>query len=131
MSPSKILLLATVACLSGCASEIVRYPIELSNTKSLQSKNYVASQTALIHLDSGYERTINSGTEFVEFGMIKQGKVLKPTNAVFTIEGAHTHEAYLVLDNDRIVGFYLPVEKAFSPLSRATILPIQEKEPVK
>jgi hypothetical protein len=38
-------------------------------------------------------------------------------NDVFTIEGAHIHEAYLVVDaGDQLVGFYLPAEQAFSPM---------------
>ena len=35
---------------------------------------------------------------------------------VFTIEGANMHEAYLVLREGRVVGFYLPGERAFSAL---------------
>ena len=77
-------------------------------------------------MDSGYERTIKAGTEFVPAGTVKQGMVLKPTNTIFTIEGAHMHEAYPVVDNGRIVGFYLPVERAFSPLSQPVNLSIQE-----
>jgi hypothetical protein len=41
-------------------------------------------------------------------------------DTVFTIEGANTHEANLVVRDNRIVGFYLPAERAFAPLEPAT-----------
>ena len=114
--------------LTACASDVVRSPVELSALPAPQKK-YVASQPASIRLDSGYERSISAGTEFIEIGRIPQGSILKPTNTTFTIEGAHMHEAYPVLSNQRIVGFYLPVERAFSPLSQTTSLFIDERKP--
>jgi hypothetical protein len=122
-------LVCALLALSGCASDVVRHPAEVSALPAAQQKRYVASQTTSIRLDSGYERSISAGTEFVEIGRIPQGSVLKPTNTTFTIEGAHMHEAYPVLSNQRIVGFYLPVERAFSPLSQTTSLFIDERKP--
>jgi hypothetical protein len=131
MSSIRTFFIVTVFLISGCASEVVRYPTDLSAVAPATRKHYVALSAAVLPMESGYNRTINAGTQFVEFGFIKQGKVLKPTNTVLTVEGAHMHEAYPVIDNDRVVGFYLPVEKAYSPLSQAIILSIQEKESVK
>jgi len=37
------------------------------------------------------------------------------------VEGAHVHEAYLVVAGDRLVGFYLPVEKAYSPATPVSL----------
>jgi hypothetical protein len=48
-------------------------------------------------------------------GRTSEGDVYKPVGRVFTVEGAHIHEAYLVLVGNRLVGFYLPVERAFAP----------------
>jgi hypothetical protein len=39
------------------------------------------------------------------------------------------HEAYPVVQNQRLVGFYLPVERAFSPLSHSTNLLLEERKP--
>jgi hypothetical protein len=36
---------------------------------------------------------------------------------VFTLEGANIHEAWLVIRGAALVGFYLPAERAFSPLT--------------
>ena len=120
--------LAMALGVAGCASEIARYPAELTRARPPQDKIFVASQTVPVHPDSGYERSIKLGTEFVDAGGIAQGSILKPTNAVFTVEGAHMHEAYLVVNDGRLVGFYLPVEKSFSPLTESVTMPLEEKE---
>jgi hypothetical protein len=117
-----VLLLCFVA---GCASEIVRQPVELSERPSQQQKRYVASQPVPITFDSGYSRTIGRDTEFLEIGRIGQGAVLKPVDASFMVEGAHMHEAYPVVDKGRITGFYLPVERAFTPLSKPTTIVLE------
>lgn len=128
-SRSRALVVLLACCLAACASEVVRQPVEVSATPPQQQKRYFTSQPATIRLDSGYSRTIGRETEFVEIGRIRQGAVLKPVSTSFTVEGAHLHEAYLVVDNGRITGFYLPVEGAFSPLSLSTTLVIEERRP--
>ncbi|WP_300319696.1 hypothetical protein [Accumulibacter sp.] len=120
-------LLVMALGIFGCASEITRYPAELTRARQREDKILVASQTVPVHPDSGYERSIRIGTEFVDAGGIAQGSILKPINAVFTVEGAHMHEAYLVVNDGRLVGFYLPVEKSFSPLTLSIVLPLEEK----
>ncbi len=125
MKTPKILFLALLL-LCGCVAQVVRTPIELTAANQQEARRYITVYPVTIKLDSGYERRINAGVEFVEIGIISFGKVFRPTKTVFTVEGAHMHEAYLVLNNERIVGFYLPVEKAFSPLSQPVVLSIKE-----
>ena len=60
-------------------------------------------------------------------GRVAQGLVLKPTQTVLTIEGAHMHEAYAVHRDGQLVGFYLPVERAYSALPLPASMPLQEK----
>jgi hypothetical protein len=74
-------LFAMMLGLFGCASEITRYPAELSRARPSQDKIFVASQTVSVHPDSGYERIIKVGTEFVDAGGIanalrRRGQVL-------------------------------------------------------
>ena len=96
--------------LVGCALEVVRSPVNITLVKGSE---FVLTQPAYLVLDSGYQRTINSGTTFLEVGTTQYGVVLKPLNTSFTIEGAHMHEAYPVIKNGTVTGFYLPVEKYF------------------
>jgi hypothetical protein len=123
------LLFPAAMALAACASEVVRSPVQLSVVPPQEAKRYVAIKPAAIRLDSGYERSIASGTEFTEVGSLEQGRVLKPTSTTLTVEGTHMHEAYPVVNGERIVGFYLPVERAFSPLSYPTSLFTEERKP--
>jgi hypothetical protein len=125
MKKSKLLIAAAVVILSGCVAEVLREPVTLLAANPQMGKRYVTAQVVQIMLDSGYQRTINSGTEFEEIGTIQQGRVLRPLNSAFTIEGTHMHEAFPVVSNGRVVGFYLPVEKAYSPLSLTVMFPIK------
>ena len=68
-----------------------------------------------------YNRVLARGSRWQLVGTTPQGRVYRRSDGVFTVEGAHVHEAYLVLAADRLVGFYLPVEKAFSPTTPVTI----------
>ncbi len=115
---------AWLSGIGGCASEVVRDPVALSASKSSQTLQL--GSAAAVVLDSGYERQLAAGTVLVEFGRVPQGQVFKPLNRVLTVEGAHMHEAYPVLRGNSIVGFYLPVEKAFSPLSRPVSLQFEQ-----
>ena len=79
----------------------------------------------------GYRRTIREGSVWTRVGRVSQGEVYKPTNQVFVVEGTHVHEAYLVLDDNQVVGFYLPVERAFAPAPNETktTLSIRRRNP--
>lgn len=116
--------LALLFLLSACAPEVVRRESALSPA-SANAAHYTVVAPVSVRLDSGYNRTLAAGTRFVEAGTIAEGRVLKPVNTVFTVEGTHQHEAYLVERSGRLVGFYLPVERAFSPLSSPVAIQIQ------
>lgn len=92
--------------------EVVRAPADFVALSQAQARRIVIVRPAEITLESGYRRTINAGVVLLEVGIVSAGHVFKPVNTVFTVEGKHMHEAYLVLRNERVVGFYLPVEKA-------------------
>lgn len=118
--------LGCLLLLAGCASEVTRHPAELIPAPA--AVRYVLTRPLTVELDSGYTRSVPAGTEFVEVGSVQQGKVLRRTDGgVFTVEGAHVHEAYPVVQSSRLVGFYLPVEKAFSPLAHPIAVPIEER----
>ena len=112
------LMLCLAAMLaSGCASEVKRAPAELAATQPEQGRRYVTTLAVEARPESGYPRSIRAGTAFVVVGRVAQGLVLKPTQTVLTVEGAHMHEAYAVHRDGQLVGFYLPVERAFTSLA--------------
>ena len=109
--------------LAACAPEVVRRDSALMLPSTVA--HYTVASPLSVRLDSGYSRTLAAGVRLADAGMIPEGRVLKPVSTVFTVEGTHQHEAYLVERSGRLVGFYLPVERAFSPLSESVPIQLQ------
>ena len=102
-------------CLSACAvqhtpSQLVALP------SSAPARTRTLVQETEIKLDTGFVRSLKSGSTWQQLGAIPDGEVYRPVKDVFTLEGANIHEAYLVVRGDLLVGFYLPAERGFSPM---------------
>ena len=69
-----------------------------------------------VDLPTGYRSTLRQGTTWQLIGTLPYGKVYEPADSVLTVEGRHIREAYLVVKDGRLMGFYMPVEDAFSAL---------------
>jgi hypothetical protein len=111
--------------LAGCAASVTHTPANLTPVADTVSLSFVTlAQAVEIRLDTGYTRTLKAGSTWRRAGRIAQGEVYKPHNGVFTLEGAHIHEAWLVIADGRLAGFYLPVERGFSPIDRTIDLPL-------
>lgn len=91
-------------------------PSTQAGQQSLKTKTL--SHAADVQLDTGYSRALKAGSQWVHIGTVRQGDVYKPYKDVFTLEGAHIHEACLVVAEGQLVGFYLPVERGFSLLAK-------------
>jgi hypothetical protein len=117
-------------CLSivtGCAVE--QHAVQFSPL----AKNEHPSLSRLdqridFQLNTGYSRSLKSGSLWRDVGTVAQGEVFKPYQDVFTLEGSNVHEAYLVVANNTLTGFYLPVEGSFSPLSPKIPLTFSKQE---
>jgi hypothetical protein len=107
--------LCVAVAVSACATDVLRTPAALDPAPSSDRASFHVAEEASVRSTSGYRRVIAPGSGWTLRGRIAQGAVYARRDGVFTIEGAHVHEAFLVLDGNRLVGFYLPVERAFSP----------------
>jgi hypothetical protein len=127
-----LLVALAVLGLAACAPEVVRQPTVLTPlTEQPGGSIEVLREASVAVGPMGYRRTIREGSVWTRVGRVSQGEVYKPTNQVFMVEGTHVHEAYLVLDGDQIVGYYLPVERAFAPTpdDKKTTLSIRRRDP--
>ena len=106
----------SVLGLVACAPEVVRRPTQLTSVAEEAKDTIEIVETVPVSVGPGYRRVIRRGSLWTRIGRSVEGEVFKPVDGVFTVEGAHVHEAYLVLDGDLLVGFYLPVERAFAPV---------------
>lgn len=114
MKKMPVLLLFAALNLGGCAA-VSHSPATYTPSPSAAQPRMLA-RSAEIDIGTGFKRVLRAGSRWVAAGSIAQGTVHKPVGDVLTLEGSHVHEAWLVIDGDRLVGFYLPVERGFTAL---------------
>ena len=116
-----LLLVAIAAMLAGCASEVVRTPATLGSAAAGERPRIELTEATTLQLSSGYNRVLPAGSLWELRGTLPQGNVYKRVDGIFTVEGAHVHEAFLVVSGNKLVGYYLPVEHAFSPAEAVSL----------
>src|SRR5262245_27722427 len=118
LSPQKGLAaaLAVAALLCGCASPVRTEPVKFTPLAQQPAPMIQLQSGAVASLATGFPRTLNAGSQWRLAGSVTQGQVYRPVNTVFTIEGRHVHEAYLVVSGGKLVGFYLPGEANYAAL---------------
>ena len=116
---SLISIVASTILVYGCAFDVLKIsknPVLLDD--SLSEKPILLIEENLeITLSTGYKRTLKSGTKWHYVGQISYGDIYKTKDQILTIEGSNIYEAFIVVSEEQLVGFYLPVEQSFSPLS--------------
>jgi hypothetical protein len=135
---------------SGCAfnlTDVTYSPAQLQPLPP-QSRSFVLTKAVQIsHAPCGYDRTLRQQTRWDceenalasprfssvvvtvrrhdhSVGSITEGEVFRSRDQVLTVECSNVFEAYLVVSGDRLVGFYLPVQKGFVALSPPLDLPL-------
>lgn len=117
-----------VASLGACAPMVSTAPATLAIDNAAGPSRIQLKTPAEIRLETGYTRKLAAGSSWQRVGALPQGAVYRPVGTIFTIEGRQVHEAYLVIADQRLVGFYLPGEQAYSPLSTAVPLTTGESK---
>ena len=114
--------------LNACAFDVMRVELIPAQLKSDVScgKEFVLTEDIKVSVGSGYTRTLKKGTRWNCVGKISQGVVYKTKDQVLTIEASNVYEANIVVSDQKLVGYFLPVEDSFSPLDKPEIL-IMEK----
>jgi hypothetical protein len=121
-----LMLLNLVLMLNACAFDVVRLkhiPVELQASSGCVDKFTLAHDTK-VDAGPGYSRVLKSGTRWDCVGRIPQGKVFKTKDQILTVEASNVFEANIVVKDQQLVGYYLPVERSFSPLDEPQKLPV-------
>jgi hypothetical protein len=123
---SLVAALFSTVVLAGCAA-VQHVPVVISppDATAAAAPKSLAREVD-IALSTGYQRKLPAGSFWRFAGTIPQGAVYRRHMDVFTLEGAHVHEAYLVVEQGRLVGFYLPAERGFSPLEPSLPITLQD-----
>ena len=105
--------------LFGCAFDVVHVKQVPANfIPAEQGKgSWKLLNEVNVTLSSGYHRKLKAGTRWNYIGRVEQGDVFNTEDQVLTVEGSNIFEAYIVVLDGYLQGFYLPVERTFSPLS--------------
>jgi len=109
--------------LSACAPMVVSSPVTLAPVATADAIQLTTRVT--FKLPTGYQRELPAGSRWQAAGRLSEGVVYRPLNTVFAIEGRQVHEAHLVIDKARLVGFYLPAEGRYSSLDVPLELPLK------
>jgi len=116
--------------LVSCAFDVIhvkQQPVQFQ-LGGTQSSFYLA-RAETFPLGTGFTRSLRRGTKWDYVGALSHGGVYRSRDQVFTVEASNIHEAYLVVSEETLVGFYLPVEKTYSPLVKPIALTISPTKP--
>ncbi|MCG6537400.1 MAG: hypothetical protein L7F78_22490 [Syntrophales bacterium LBB04] len=116
--------------MNSCAFDIVhvkQVPTSLESS-NVQEASFELEKEVTVSLGTGYDRTLKARTKWDYVGKISYGDVFRTKDQVLTVEASNIHEAYVVISAGKLVGFYLPVENTFSPLSTPTELKVRRAE---
>ncbi|WP_242001245.1 hypothetical protein [Achromobacter spanius] len=86
------------------------------------------SRMVIASLPNESSVTLRSGSQWRRVGALPQGDVYRAQDGLFTIQTRRQGEAYLVASSGRLLGFYLPGESAYLPLTRPVTLPVEMRQ---
>ena len=106
--------------LGACAFDVIHVEQRPARLESAAagSRPFELAADVDVDIGFGYHRVLKRGTKWRPVGRLPQGDVYTTGDQVLTVEASNIQEAYIVLASRKLVGFYLPVEKTFSPLGQ-------------
>lgn len=113
-----IIRLVAITMLTGCAFDVVsvhQVPAAFTLASASSADDFVLQQPVKILLGTGFPTHLEAGTHWHLVGQTQYGAVYKTQDQIVTVEASNIYEAQLVVENQTVKGFYLPVEKAFAP----------------
>jgi len=116
----------SLALVVGCAAEVHRVPTQF--TASAGTAVLVLERDITVTPTLGDPATLRAGSTWTQVGRVPEGPVYAIKNDVFMVKGRNAHEAQCVIaDGGKLIGFFLPVERAFVPVDPQVQLPINRK----
>jgi hypothetical protein len=123
----RVLTLVGVWLISGCAfdiSHVDRVPTAFQATAP-SGFGWTLLQDQSVSVGSGFPTKLRQGTRWQPAGHTPQGDVYRSIDQIVTVEGANIFEAMVVIQGNKVVGFYLPVEHSFVAATNPMTLPIE------
>ena len=118
------LFVSCIFLISGCMFDVVSVRQNPTNFSPPVPplEEFTLDQGQEISIGTGFKTALKPGTRWIEFGALPQGKVFVTKDQVVTVEASNIHEAGIVVRGNALVGFYLLVEKTFTPAKEEIII---------
>jgi len=123
-----ILLIFAPGIITGCAFDIVhikQVPVQYEDVKIIKS-DFILKDEVILNTGTGYNRKLNKGTRWHYVNTIPYGDIFKTKDQILTIERSNIFEAFIVVSDENLVGFFLPVEQTYSPLNKPKPLAVEK-----
>ncbi len=116
----QLAIIITGLFIAGCCFDLtrVKYTPVVMKTTTPPKPMWILMEKADVPLESWSTTHLKPNTKWEYVGTIEQGDVYKTKDQIVTVKGSNMFEAYLVLSQEEIVGFYLPFEESFAPIPR-------------
>jgi hypothetical protein len=113
----RLCALTAVTILAACAAPLDTFPTQFASIDAGSPRPAAIEviAPAVVRPSHGRRRVVEAGSLWQPVGRIEQGDVYRRISGIFIIQARDVHEAYLVVSKGTVVGFYLPVERTFSP----------------
>lgn len=125
MRAIRVLRIAIILATTGCAFDVSYVPRIPTTFQAATGPGWTLQQDESIGVGSGFSTQLKHGTKWQLAGHVPQGDVYRTDDQVVTVEASNIYEAMVVLQGDRLTGFYLPVEHSFVAASNPVTLPIE------
>ena len=119
--------LLVVVLVSGCAFDLadVKYaPAQFQSMTEAGRAFTLSTNMKLTGMPCGYGRELRKNTRWESSGSMAQGEVFRSRDQILTLECSNVYEAYLVVRDGRLMGFFLPVQQGFVGLAEPVVLPV-------
>ena len=114
---------AVIALLvAACAPPVTQLPTQLAPSTG---KSFRLMREAEADISTGRSTTLRANTRWELVGTVSMGEVYRTRDQAVTVRGDGVHEGYIVVREKTLVGFYLPVERAFCPVAQTQPLAIE------
>ena len=118
----RVILAGIALFVSACAPPVTQLPTQLTPSAG---KSFRLTRAAEADISTGQSTKLRANTRWELVGTVAQGEVYRTRDQVVTLQGDGIHEGYIVVREGTLVGFYLPVERAFCPVAQSQPLSVE------
>ena len=102
--------------IAACAPPVTQLPTQLTPATG---KSFRLTREVEADISTGRSTTLRAGTSWELVGTVSMGEVYRTHDQAVTVRGDAVHEGFIVVREGTLVGFYLPVERAFCPVEKS------------